>query len=67
MAHDPLCPVVTTECIYDDHVLVGQYDECERCDIGCDCELIAKVRADQDRRNAARELTREGQDMGMIP
>jgi hypothetical protein len=47
MTHDPLCPVVTTECIYDDHVLVGRYGGvCDRCDISCDCHLIAQVRAD---------------------
>lgn len=34
----------------------------------CDCDLIAKVRADErNRRNVARELTQLAQGMGMIP
>lgn len=36
-------------------------------DGGCQCDLIAKIRVDQDRRNAAAELTRMAQEDGMIP
>ena len=61
MAHDPLCPSVTAcDC---------KHDECCFCDsdVWCMCRLIEKVRADQDQRNAARELTQLAQEMGMIP
>jgi hypothetical protein len=60
MDHDPLCPNAK-----------GCSHDCGGCscnlDAFCQCDLIAKVRADQDRRNVARELTRDAQDMGLIP
>ena len=54
MIHDPLCAVVSIKCIHDEHVLVGRFDQCERCDITCECELIAQVRADERKRAGAR-------------
>ena len=60
MTHDPLCPNAK-----------GCSHDCGGCacnlDAFCQCDLIAKVRADEDRRHAARELTRMAQEMGMIP
>lgn len=42
MTHDALCS----------HVRKGHGDDCLMCDIrGCECDLIAKVRADERQRN----------------
>lgn len=61
MDHDPLCPTQTM-CKCKDQ-------ECWDCRdvVLCQCDLIRDVREDQDRRNAAAELTRLGQEMGLIP
>ena len=50
MTHDPLCPTQTM-CKCKDQ-------ECWDCrdPVACQCDLIAKVRADQDRRLAERNV-----------
>lgn len=66
MTHDPLCDQWHAQCPGSDHCPPGEPgNACVHT--YCVCELIAKVREDQDRRNAAAELTRLGQDMGMVP
>lgn len=64
MTHDPLCEVLE-----DAGFMVAYFGPAGSSDdVMClSCDLIAQVRADQDRRNAAAELTRDAQDMGMIP
>lgn len=54
MTHDIKCPIVAPSLAFDN----------ERV---CQCDLIKVVRDDQRRRDAAGELTRLAQDMGMIP
>lgn len=56
MTHDPLCYLYREG---------GDFDL--MADICVNCRLIEKVRADQDQRNAARELTRMAQEDGLIP
>lgn len=56
MTHDPLCPVSSSRCGGRDgkhHSLWPEPPaECEKCGAECQCELIAKVRADQIERDA---------------
>ena len=58
MTHDPLCPQS------DPYSLDWEPDQRHW---SCHCDLIKVVRDDQRRRDAAGELTRLAQDMGMIP
>lgn len=68
MTHDPLCPKTLHEYEHDDYTYYcDDRGKCES-EYPCQCELIAKVRADErNRRNVARELTQLAQGMGMIP
>ena len=43
MTHDPLCPVRAENFVSD--------DECPECSLICRCDLIARVRIDQDRKH----------------
>jgi hypothetical protein len=54
MTHDIKCPIVAPSLAFDN-------------DRVCQCDLIEVVRDDQRRRDAARELTRDAQEMGLIP
>ena len=51
MTHDPMCAISSTRCGGRDmkhHSLWSEPPaECEKCGAECDCDLIAKVRADE--------------------
>ena len=61
MTHDPLCTFAPCECYKDGSGIHSCGTDT------CQCDLIEKVREDQDRRQAARELTRMAQEDGLIP
>lgn len=62
--HDPLCDEAWVwDAFMDGREINGA--ECWMC--GLLSKADARARADQDRRNAAAELTRLAQEMGMIP
>ena len=52
MTHDPMCPLLSTACIDGPtHVLIleaaPKYYLCDSCQRECQCNLIARVRADE--------------------
>jgi hypothetical protein len=51
MSHDPLCEWLTAQCTVETCDALRMGDHCEH--EWCQCELIAKVRADQIERDAA--------------
>lgn len=67
MIHDPLCPYRPSkiQCSKDHGCSSGII--IPESEVKCQCDLIKVVRDDQRRRDAAGELTRLAQDMGMIP
>lgn len=50
MTHDPLCPLSKAECLSSQdalHSIVIGTTWCDACQIDCQCDLIAQVRADE--------------------
>lgn len=56
MKHDPLCPIAEGECPGRDrpHFIAEGDTWCGGCQVDCQCDLIARVRADERSQAGAR-------------